>query len=237
MMGQAIEITVDANMVHQIEVKDKMPHSYLVTSTLTKFSTNGSAMGQEMKFDSDKKEDMESESGKLMKGQLNVSREVELNETAKVIRKEKKSSPPISGGQLMDMLNNMTGGDVDESFGAGSAFEVIPAGKKAGDTWSDSTASGDSKTYNYYTLKSVNGNNANIQISGKQIISKKMEQQGMEINVKMEAVISGEGTVDINTGLLQQRTTTMDGTGTAELMGQRIPMSSKTTTNTTVKKI
>ena len=237
MMGQAIEITIDAHMIHQLEVKEKMPHSYLVASTLTKLSTNGSAMGQEMKFDSDKKEDMESETGKLMKGQLNVTREVEMNETAQVIQKEKKSAPPVSGGQLMDMLNNMTGGNVDESFGAGSAFEVIPAGKKPGDSWSDSSINGGIKTFSRYTLKSINGNIATLQLAGKQMMSNKMEQQGMEISVKMEAVLSGEGTVDMITGLVQQRTTTLDGIGTAELMGQSIPMTSKTTTNTTVKKI
>src|SRR4051812_26489022 len=54
MMGQAMEITIDANMIHQLQVKDKKKNSYVVSSTLTKLSTNGSAMGQEMKFDSDK---------------------------------------------------------------------------------------------------------------------------------------------------------------------------------------
>ena len=68
------------------------------------------------------------------------------------------------------------------------------------------------------------------------MISKKMEQQGMEINVKMEANLSGEGIVDVNTGLLQQRTTVMDGTGSAEVMGQSIPMTSKITTITSIKK-
>jgi hypothetical protein len=91
--------------------------------------------------------------------------------------------------------------------------------------------------YNYYTLKSVNGNNATIQLTGKQMISKKMDQQGMEINVKMESILSGEGIVEMTTGLLQQRKTVLDGTGTAELMGQSIPMTSKITTTTTVKKI
>jgi hypothetical protein len=61
-------------------VKDKKSNSYLVSSTLTKLSTNGSAMGQELKFDSDKKEDMESETGKALKDQLNVSKDVELSE-------------------------------------------------------------------------------------------------------------------------------------------------------------
>jgi hypothetical protein len=86
-------------------------------------------------------------------------------------------------------------------------------------------------------LKSINGNNATILLTGKQMISKKMEQQGMEINVKMVANLSGEGVVDINTGLLQQRTTVMNGTGSAEVMGQSIPMTSKITTTTSVKKI
>ena len=237
MMGQAIEITVDANMVHQIEVKDKMPNSYLIASTLTKLTTNGAAMGQEMKFDSDKKEDMESETGKLMKDQLNVTQEIEMSENAKVIKAAKKSTSAVSGGQMMDMINNLTGGNVDESNGTGSAFEIIPAGKKIGDKWSDSTIMGDIKTYNYYTLKSVNGNIATLELKGKQIINKKIEQQGMEINVKMEATISGEGIVDLNTGLLEQKTTLTDGNGSAEVMGQSIPMSSKTTTITTVKKI
>jgi hypothetical protein len=58
----------------------------------------------------------------------------------------------------------------------------------------------------------------------------------MEINIKMEANISGEGIVDMNTGLLQQKTTLIDGNGSAEVMGQSIPMSSKTTTITTIKK-
>jgi len=237
MMGQAIEITVDANMVHQIEVKDKMPNSYLIASTLTKLTTNGAAMGQEMKFDSDKKEDMESETGRLMKDQLNVTQEIEMSENAKVIKAAKKSTSAVSGGQMMDMINNLTGGNVDESNGAVSAFEIIPAGKKIGDKWSDSTIMGDIKTYNYYTLKSVNGNIATLELKGKQIINKKIEQQGMEINVKMEATISGEGIVDLNTGLLEQKTTLTDGNGSAEVMGQSIPMSSKTTTITTVKKI
>ena len=237
MMGQAIEITVDANMVHQLEVKDKMSNSYLISSTLTKMTTNGSAMGQEMKFDSDKKEDMESETGKLMKDQLNVTKEIEISEMAKVIKSATKAAPAAPSGKMMDMINNMTGGYIDESNGASSAFEIIPAGKKIGDFWSDSTIIGDIKTYNSYTLKSINNNIATLELKGKQVINKKMEQQGMEINIKMEAKISGESIVDINTGLLQQKTTLTDGNGSAEVMGQSIPMSSKVTTITSIKKI
>lgn len=237
MMGQSMEITIDANMIHQVEVKDKKANYYLVSSTLTKLSTNGSAMGQEMKFDSDKKEDLESETGKALKDQLNVSKEVELNENANVINGIKKDSKASTGGQLMDMVNNVTGGGNDESNGANAAFEVIPSGKKAGDSWSDSSITDEIKTYRNYTIKAVNGNNATISLTGKQITRKKVEQQGMEINVSMEGKLSGEGIVDMNTGLLKQKTTVMDGTGSAEMMGQSIPVTTKITTTTTVKTI
>lgn len=237
MAGQAVEITIDANLMHQLEVKDKKDKSYLVASTLKKLTTNGSAMGQNMSFDSDKKEDLESETGKAMKDQLNVTKEVELNESAQVINAVKSDKAPSAGGQLMDMVNNVTGAANDESNGANAAFEVMPLGKKVGDSWSDSTITDEIKTYRNYTLKEVNGNTARLILTGKQITSKKVEQQGMEINVNMEGKLSGEGLVDMTTGILQEKTMVLDGTGSAEVMGQSIPVTTKVTTKTTVKSI
>ena len=238
MMGQKMEIVIDANLVHKLEVKDKKDKSYLLSSTLTKLSTNGTAMGQEMKFDSDKKEDLETETGKALKDQLNVSKDVELDESAAVIKGIKNvEKTPAAGGQLMDMVNNVTGGAGDDSNGANAAFDVIPAGKKTGDNWSDSTITDDIKTYRNYTIKEIKGNIATVVLTGTQSTKKKVEQQGMEINVSMEAKLSGEGLVDMSTGLLQQRTTVMDGTGSAEVMGQSIPVTTKVTTVTTVKTI
>jgi uncharacterized protein DUF6263 len=237
MAGQSIEITIDANLVHQLEVKDKKNNSYILSSTLTKLTTNGNAMGQVISFDSDKKEDLESPTGKAMKDQLNVTKEVELSDEAKVINAVKTDAKESAGGQLMDMVNNVTGASGDESNGANAAFEVMPVGKKAGDSWSDSTISDEMKTYRNYTIKDVKGNEATVVITGRQITNKKVEQQGMEINVNMEGKLSGEGIVDMRTGILKERTTIMDGTGTAEMMGQSIPVTTKITTKTTVKTI
>ena len=237
MMGQVMEIIIDANMIHQVEVKDKKNNSYVVSSTLTKLSTNGTAMGQEMKFDSDKPEDMESETGKALKDQLNVSKELEVNDKAEVIAGIKKDTAAAGGDQLMDMMNNVIGGGSDESNGAAMAFDVIPKGKKAGDSWSDSSVTDEMKIYRSYTIKEVNGNDATVTLTGKQVTKKKVEQQGMEINVNMEGKLSGEGIVDMSTGLVVQRTTVMDGIGTAEVMGQSMPVTTKVTTTTTVKTI
>jgi hypothetical protein len=235
MMGQQMEIVIDANVVHQLEVKDKKANSYVLSSMLTRLVTSGTAMGQEMKFDSDKPEDLESETGKAIKSQLNVNKEVELSDNAQVIKGVEKDTSS-SGGQLMDIVKNVTG-DLDESNGASAAFDVIPAGKRAGDSWSDSSITEEIKTYRNYTIKEVNGNTAIVSLTGKQVTKKKVEQQGMEINVTMEGILSGEGTVDMSTGLLKQRTMVLDGTGSAEIMGQTMPVTTKVTTTTTVKAI
>ena len=59
----------------------------------------------------------------------------------------------------------------------------------------------------------------------------------MEVNVTMDAKLSGEAVVDITTGIIKQKTFTMEGTGNADAMGQAIPMTTKVTTVTTVKNL
>lgn len=237
MMGQSIEITIDANVTHKVEVKEKKDTAYHLSSTMTHLVTNANAMGQTMAFDSDKPEDLQSETGKALQDQLNVAREVTISEKARVISAPSPEKKAPSGNQLMDMVNSATGADTDESNGASAAFELLPAGKKVGDSWSDSTITEELKTYRNYTLKSITGNEATLALDGKQVTHKKVEQQGMEITVNMEGKLTGEGIVDVKTGVLKQRTVLLDGTGTAEVMGQSIPVTTKTTTTTTVKGI
>ncbi|MEJ7586537.1 MAG: DUF6263 family protein [Ferruginibacter sp.] len=237
MMGQAMEITIDASLTHQVEVKDKKKDSYLVTSTLTRLTTNGSMMGQEMKFDSDKKEDLESQAGQALKDQLNVSKEVEFNESAVLINGIKKDTAAGTGGEMMDIMNDVIGGGNDESNGANAAFEVIPAGRKVGDTWSDSSINEEIKTYRNYTLKEINGNDATVVLTGKQVTKKKVEKQGMEISVNIEGTLEGEGIIDLATGLVKQKTLVVNGAGNTEMMGQSMPVTTKITTTTTVKKM
>jgi len=64
-----------------------------------------------------------------------------------------------------------------------------------------------------------------------------VEQQGMEINISMDGTLLTEGIIDISTGLIKQKTTTLNGISTTEVMGQSIPGTTKVTTITTVKTI
>ena len=238
LMGQSMEMTSDATMTHQVEVKDTKDANYTVASTMTKITSSGNAMGQAYTFDSDKKEDLESEIGKAMKGQLNVTHEADFNTAGNVISaKTAASAEAPNANPMMDMMKNLTGGGNDDGGGAGDIFQVLPKGKKLGDSWTDSTIAEGSKTYKTYTLKEIKGNDAILTLSGTQSTSKKIEQQGMEVNVTMESKLSGESTVDLTTGIVKQKSLVMDGAGNADAMGQAIPITTKITSNTIVKNL
>jgi hypothetical protein len=237
LMGQSMEMTSDAAMVNEVEVKDKANEAYTVTNTLTKLATSGSAMGQDYSFNSEKKEDLESEMGKVLKSQINVTKEMEFNTTGKLgtVKKAVDAESTAKGNPMVDMMKNMSGGGNDESGGTSDIFMVLPTGKKMGDTWSDSTIADGIKIYRNYLLKDLKGNEATLTLTGTQSTNKKMEQQGMEVVVTLESKLNGELVVDTATGVVKQKSFVMDGTGSADAMGQAIPITTKITSTTAVK--
>jgi hypothetical protein len=238
LMGQQMEITSDMTMLRQLEVKEKMQKSYKIASILTKMTTAGSAMGQQFTYDSDKKEDNESEIGKELKGQVNVLKEAEINDQGKAINvKVDTSSASLTDGNPMAAMMKSLGGSQDDGTGTSEAFQVLPAGKKPGDTWTDSTIADGIKTYRTYNVKEVKGNDATVTLTGTQQTDKKMENQGVEVTVMLTSKLSGEAVVDLATGIIKQKTMTVEGSGSADAMGQAIPMTTKVTTVTTVTKL
>jgi hypothetical protein len=237
MMGQSMEINSDASMLHQVEVKDKRDTSYTIASTLTRITTTGSMMGQTYSFDSDNKQDT-SELAKMMKKQLNVPMEMELKNDGKLLNQNKTDAPAQEDANpMMGMINTMTGSGNDFNNTVTEMFLALPSGVKQGDTWSDSLIGDGVKTYRTYTIKEISNNIAAVTLTGKQTTNKKIEQMGSEVNVSLEAKLSGESKVDVNTGMVQQKNLTVEGSGNADAMGQSIPLTMKVTSVTTVKNL
>ena len=233
MMGQSIEINGDVNTQHQLEVADRNPEGTTLKSTLTRMKLNTTAMGQTNSFDSEKPEDLDNEMGKLLKGEINQTTEVVVNESAGVVNIRKPNNENSGGGA--DMIRSMMNLGGGESGGAVLPFLIIPSGKKTGDSWQDSTTREDGKTSTTYTLKQIDGTLATVSFTGAQSISGKMELMGMVLPGNMELKISGEAQVNTTTGIIREKKTTMEGTGSTEVMGQSMPINNKVTMTTTVK--
>ncbi len=237
MMGQQMDIKADVTVVRQLEIKDKKDNRYNVASTITRMATVMDMMGQNINYDSDKKEDSASDMGKLLKEKINVPNSLEMGEDGKIIPgKKEPSKAGDEAGNMAAMMKGMGIGD-DDAILTDDMFITAPKNIKAGDVWNDSIIVEGQKTYRDYTVKSIQGNEAVVTIGGKLLTDKKMENQGMEMNLVMESKITGELTVDPSTGVIKQRTLLVDGAGNIEMMGQQVPMTTKVETSSVTKNL
>jgi len=233
MMGQQMDINADVTSTRQVEIKDKQESTYKITSTITKMTSAASVMGQEMKYDSEKKEDQDSEMGKVLKDKINVPVEMDMNENGRITKIKKEEGKDDKGGMAAMMGGMGSGGD--ESAMVEDVFLATPAGVKQGDKWNDSSIADGIKTYRNYEVKSIAGTVATLAFMATQNINKAVENQGMEMNVTMENKMTGEIVVDTATGVVQQKNLTTDGTGSMDMMGQSVPMTNKTTLTSKTK--
>ncbi|HMO62881.1 MAG TPA: DUF6263 family protein [Ferruginibacter sp.] len=231
LMGQEVNMTADANMEYNIAVQKKMPAAFLLNSTLKKMKSAVTAMGETQHYDSDKPEDNNTETGKIVQGMINKPAELEIGADGAVLNSKPAADYNTNS---MNMVQGLLSGN-DNYAGASEAFLVIPAGIKKGDSWQDSSQTDGMKLLRNFTLTAINGNRATVTVSGTQYSNKTVEQMGMEIAITVEAVLNGEAVVNINNGIIEQKTITAKGTGNAEMMGQSIPMTTLVTSSSIVK--
>jgi hypothetical protein len=237
MMGQQMDIKADITVVRQLEVKDKKDKLYTITSTITRMATDMDMMGQTINYDSDNKADTSNEMGKILREKINVPATLEMGEDGKVIPGKKEGAKEgADAGGMAAMMKNMGIAD-DDAILTDDMFIPVPKNIKAGDTWSDSIIVEGQKTYRDYTVKSIQNNDAVVSIGGKLLTDKKMENQGMEMTLLMESTITGELTLDTTTGVIKQRTLTVDGSGNIDMMGQQVPMTTKVETTSVTKNL
>lgn len=235
-LSEGMNILNKTSSVNIMDVKDSTTGFYTITNTLTKLKVDMEMMGQANNFDSEKKEDLESEIGKNFAGRLNKPQDMTINNitgkdtavTKKEDKKEVDENNP-SGG-LMSMF-------ADNSFEATvtGAFELIPQGKKIGDSWSDSSLTKEMKVFRRFTLKSVADNEATIQLNVSIDATNTVELQGMAMEFTSNTKTSGEIITDIMTGLVKLRTTQSDINGSFQVMGQAVPVTAKASSTTTYK--
>ena len=236
MQGQSMETSADVTSVYNIEVNDIKDNNYNMTNKLGAIKLNMTTMGQSVNFDSDKKEDMDGEMGSSLKDYINHPNTVVMDKSGNIILADKTDSAKKEEAQSPTQMIIKQMGDPEQmGYGAKLAFVPISKKVKAGDTWQDSTSEDGVTKVTNYVVKDVTDNTATLSISGTENRDTKMEMQGMEINTKTNGKLSGEETVDINTGVILQNNSTIDASGNISVMGQEIPTKVKATTVTTVK--
>ncbi|MGI8580776.1 MAG: DUF6263 family protein [Chitinophagaceae bacterium] len=239
LMGQSMESNAEFTVKYFIEVKDIKDNNYNLSNTFTKMKVKMSAMGNDLNFDSDKKEDMSGEYGASFKDIINKPKEVLIDKSGKIVNLNKEESKPFDAQpDMMKMMIEQLLGDPEETgYGVNLAFASTPSKFSTGYSWTDSSNKEGIQRSTTYTVKEINGNEAVISISGILNTDAKSQMQGMDIKNRSKGNLTGEEKLNITTGVIKERTTTLESVGTIsiEAQGLEIPMTTKITLISSVK--
>ncbi|MBX2933983.1 MAG: hypothetical protein KF825_07045 [Ferruginibacter sp.] len=233
-LGMGMQLNSVTASINSLQVKDSDTNNYSISNTLTKLKINMNMMGQNNTYDSDNKDGNNADMAKIFDDKMNKVNDVMIDKTTGAVIAPKQAATKDSdedanniSENMMKMFSNTSDAAVVES-----AFEILPAGKKTGDSWADTSKTADTKTIRTYTLQSVTGNEAVLNIETTVKATNKLDFQGMEFEIKTDTKTTGQVLFDISTGLVKKRDTVSDITGSFQMMGQDMPITAKTTTKT-----
>ena len=214
-----------------IMVNDTDKDHYQASYKVSKMKIAMEVMGQETKFDSENPEDSNTDMGKELAGKINQSVNVSIDKiTGKAVMEEMETAlkkEDDGKNPMEEMMNSF--GPADDAAAVETAYLIIPLGKKKGDSWMDSTSKEGMKNLKTFTIKEIKDNVAIIGINELLKGSTSTEAQGMQMEITIDSKTTGDIFVNTKTALVKKRVSTMELSGTIDMMGQTIPMSSKAT--------
>ncbi len=162
MQGQSMDANADVTSTFSIEVKEENADNYKLSNAITAVKMNMSQMGQEMNFDSQKKEDLDGPMGSALKDYINKPKDVVINKSGKIVD-QKKDDTSAAANDMAAMISKQLGDPDATGFGAEMAFDSLPKNIKVGSTWTKTTNKNGIATTTNYTVKSIAGNLATLQ--------------------------------------------------------------------------
>ena len=231
-MGQDMETNVDNSTVEVYDIKDARATETDLTKVITKMAVSMQSMGQDMSYDSEKKNN----SGPLAESLDKVVNKVKnytVDANGKIIKEDKDEDDDAGALGGLAALSPTTDGI--------SILKVTLLGKtlNAEGSWDDSISTNADKlkstTVGTYKVTAIEGNIATISFDGTQRLAGTIEQMGQEMGMTGTNKITGVYKVDLSSGLILSNITTTTGNSNIEAMGMSIPVTTKTTTTSTTK--
>ncbi|MBO9566041.1 MAG: hypothetical protein J7621_24920 [Niastella sp.] len=229
MMGQTIDINNDNTVTSLVEVKNATGSAYELATTVKRVVTSMNGMGQNMSYDTDKKDGAASNEMTKKADEL-VGKTNNLTIDSKgVITKSDDTGgdDKENAGGFM----GISGGVLNAGQKVGVTFDLVAKlpdnPVKVGDSWNDSTISKEGKFYTRYKVVEIKSDEAIIDMEGTLTQAGQVENNGMTIDMNLAGNSKGQLSMDVTSGLVKKMAMAMDATGTMEVAGQSIPFTMK----------
>ena len=241
-MGQAIDFNVNGNAHHYYKVTNSTEDNSTLHHKVQKLHFDFDGMGQKRAFDSDNKKDIEGPFGKPIKEILTKEFDIIIDPNGKtlLVKPEKIAleKPDERFAIIASMLKDLTSVVYPPEKGNASFFKVLPEeGAAIGESWQETFKNENESGITTYTLSAVTDSTVIVDFKTVSSSSTKAEMMGMETNTTMKSNAAGKIVLDKTTGIIREKTNTIEATGATEAMGNSMPINSKTIIAITVKRV
>jgi hypothetical protein len=241
LMGQSMESTVNSMITQVFDVADANADSATIEHKIKRLVFAAEGMGNSQSFDSEKEADRKSEMGKIMEKNLKNKYKMTVDAYGKVISVKADDANPGTKNAQADAMAELASSQLGLSIGLpksgdASIFKILP-GKQIsqGDTWTDSASSNGQKRTTVYKVSGITATDILLDYTEAININTTQQIMGTDASIRSDDKVTGQITLDKATGLLKQKTATIDSTATMEAQGMSIPSTGKTTITVTVK--
>lgn len=232
-MGQSIDFSANGVARHQFVVSNQTADNTTLHHTVQGIRFSFDGMGAKKSFDSDKSSDLQSAFGKPIREWLKQSYHLIIDTVGKTMMVQ---SPKMPATEQDDQFKFITGllGDLmgvanPPAKNEPSLFAVLPAGNIAiGDTWNHTGSNREEQWSIDYTLTAITDTAIVVSLKGISSRQQQADMRGMTVTTTVKSLSTGSILIDPATRLLRQKKIHIESSGTAEMMGNSTPVSSKT---------
>ncbi len=241
-MGQAIDFNVDATGYHVYKVTNTTTDNSTLNHQVNRITFAFDGMGQKTSFDSNKEKDLNGQMGKPIKDMLAKKYNIIIDTAGKVLMAMPEKVELSAMDSRMAIISSMLKDVLDlaqpPQKGKSSFFKILPeneAGK--GEAWTTSHETSNGKVDAAYIITDITDSTIVVDFVENSITVSKAEMMGSETSTKLNNKSTGKIILDRTTGIIREKTLTIESNGNTESAFGTIPVTSKTTVIILVKPV
>lgn len=242
MMGQSMESTITSSMTESYDIEDVNSNGIVIEYKVKRLTFKANGMGGSQEFDSEKEADRKGEIGKILEKSLKNKYKMTIDPYGKIVSvKADDDNPNGEKNAEQDAIAGIVSSQLGLNFsvpkeGDISAFKFLPAREiGSSDTWIDSSNSTGVNRKTTYKVNSIKGNDLVLDYTEEVNVNTTQNIMGTEASFKSNDKTSGQVILDKNTGVLKQKTATIETKGSIEGQGMTVPTTGSTQMTITVK--
>lgn len=242
MMGQKMESTVTSTMTEIYDIEEVNANGTVIEYKVKRLVFSANGMGGSQEFDSEKDGDRKGELGKLLEKGLKNKYKMTVDPFGKITAvKADDDNPNAKKSEEDAAIAGIVSSQLGLNFGLPksgdlSIFKFLPTREIGqGDTWVDSINANGVNKKTWYKVNSINASDLVLDYTEEVAVNTTQQIMGTEASFKSNDKTSGQVTLDKKTGLLKQKTATVETSGTIEGQGMKVPTTGSTTMTITVK--